>query len=51
MGEPMLRYYKKAEQSKNKIVIPKICIEKWGNSYYLEVYENYIKLVPIQKEK
>lgn len=51
MEEPKLRFYKKAEQSQGKIVIPKICIEKWGHSYYLEVYENYIKLVPIQKEK
>lgn len=51
MEEPKLRFFKKAEKSMNKIVIPKVCIEKWGHSYYLEVYENYIKLVPIQKEK
>lgn len=51
MEEPKLRFYKKAEKTMNKIILPKVCIEKWGNSYYLEVYENYIKLVPIQKEK
>ena len=31
----MLKIYKKAEKSKNKIVIPKKFIEKWGNEFYI----------------
>ena len=34
----MLKIYKKAEKSKNKIVIPKKFIEKWGNEFYMEIY-------------
>lgn len=51
MKEPKLRFYKKAERTMNKIILPKICVDKWGYSYYLEVYDDHIKLVPIKKEK
>ena len=51
MEEPKLRFIKNAEKSMNKIVIPKICIDKWGFSYYLEVYDDHMKLIPIKKEK
>ena len=40
---------KKAEKSKNKIVIPQICINKFGNDYYLEVYKDKMILKPIKK--
>lgn len=48
METPKLRFQKNAEKSKNKIVLPKICIDKWGYRYYLEVYNDYIKLIPIK---
>lgn len=51
MNEPLIRFQKNAEKTQNKIVIPKVCIEKFGNSYYLEVYADHMKLVPIKKEK
>ena len=51
MEEPKLRFMKNAEKSMNKIVLPKVCVDKWGYSYYLEVYDNYMKLIPIRKEK
>ena len=51
MDKPQLKFQKNAEKSKNKIVLPKRCIEKWGSKYYLEVYDNYMKLIPIQREK
>lgn len=51
MEQPILRFYKSAENSKNKIVIPKYCIDNLGRDYYLEVYKDYIKLVPVKKEK
>lgn len=51
MKKPKLIYQKNAEKSKHKIVLPKACIEKWGNKYYLEIYDDYMKLVPMEKEK
>ena len=47
----MLKLYKKAEKSMNKIVIPKKFIEKWGNEFYMEIYDNKIVLKPIKKNK
>ena len=49
--DKMLKLYKKAEKSKNKIVIPKKFIEKWGNEFYMEIYDNKIVLKPIKKNK
>lgn len=51
MEQPKLIFQKNASETKHQIVIPKACIRKWGYQYYLEVYDNYIKLVPIKKEK
>ena len=51
MKEPKLRFMKNADKGRNKIVLPKVCVDKWGYSYYLEVYDDHIKLVPIKKEK
>lgn len=50
MEKLVMRFVKNAEKTKNKIVIPKACIERWGNQFYLEVYEDHIKLVPIKKK-
>lgn len=49
--EPILRFQKNAEKSLGKIIIPKVCIERFGYAYYLEVYADHMKLVPIKKEK
>ena len=49
MEKPQLIYQKNADKVLNRVILPKKCIEKWGYQYYLEVYETYIKLVPIKK--
>lgn len=49
MEKPILIFLKNAEKTQNKIVLPKICIEKFGSSYYLEVYEDKIILKPVKK--
>lgn len=51
MEQPKLIFQKNASEAKNQIVIPRTCIRKWGHKYYLEVYETYMKLIPIKKEK
>lgn len=45
----LMKFFKKAERTFGKIVLPKYCIEKFGYEYFLEVYEDYIKLVPANK--
>ena len=50
MEKPKLILQKNAEKSMNKIVIPKAFITKWGNQFYMEVYDNKIVLLPM-KEK
>lgn len=40
---------KNAEQTTNKIRIPKTVIDTMGNKFYMEVYEDKIILKPIKK--
>ena len=49
MEKPILVYFKKADKTTNKMIIPKALIEKWGNEFYMEIYENKIILKPIKK--
>lgn len=46
----LMKFLKKAEKAYGKIVIPKMCLDKFGYEYYLEVYEDYIKLVPVKSK-
>lgn len=44
------RWMKRAEIQKNRIIIPKILVKKYGRDFYLEWYEeDIIKIVPIKK--
>ena len=49
----MLRFMKRADVEKNRIIIPKFIIEKFGREFYLEVDEQtgIMKLIPIKSEK
>ncbi len=49
MEQPILRLQKNAETKTNKMRIPQQVIEKWGKNYYMEIYNDYIKLVPVKK--
>ena len=46
-----LRYYKKADKEKNRIIIPKFVIDKFGNEFLLEVNveTGIITLTPVKK--
>ena len=46
----LLRFYKKVEKNKNRIIIPKCIIDKYGREYYIELLEDEtIRLVPTKK--
>ena len=49
MEKLICRFFKKADKLKNRIILPKAFIEKWGNEYYMEVYSNKIVLIPTKK--
>ena len=49
MKKPILIFLKNAKKSKNKIVIPQFCINKFGNQFSMEVYEDRIVLKPVKK--
>ena len=42
---------KNTEKSRNRIIIPKFFVDKHGSNFYMEVYDDYIKLIPINKKK
>lgn len=47
----LCKLMKRAEKAKNRIIIPKFIIDKYGRDFYLEVYDDdTIKLVPIKKK-
>lgn len=49
--KPLMILQKNAEKGTNKIYLPKKIVEKYGRSYYMEIYEDgSMKLIPI-KEK
>lgn len=49
MEKMILRLQKNADKEKNRIIIPKQFVAKWGNQFYMEVYEDKIVLVPIKE--
>lgn len=48
-----LTFMKRAEQDKNRIIIPKFIIDKFGRDFYMEVNieDGSIKLTPIKNKK
>lgn len=48
----LFTFYKKADKVMNRILIPKIIIEKYGREFYLDIMEDEtIILRPVNKEK
>ena len=44
-----IRLKKNAEKKTNKMRIPQQIIDKCGNKFYMEIYKDCIKLIPIKK--
>ena len=51
MEKPVVVFSKKADKTTNKIIIPKMIIDQWGNEFYMEIYSDKIILKPIKKEE
>lgn len=50
--KPLLRFFKRADKEKNRIIIPKCIIEKYGREYFVEIFEDgTIRLTPVKKGK
>lgn len=48
----LLRYMKRTDKDRNRIIIPKHIVDKYGRDFYLEIYDDdTIKLVPIKYNK
>lgn len=48
----ILRFYKKADNGLNRILLPKIIIDKYGREFYIDIMEDEtIMLTPVKKEK
>ena len=46
----LFRFEKRTDKEKNRFVMPKFLIDKYGRDYYLEIYDDEtIKIVPIKK--
>lgn len=49
---PLVIYYKKADKTTNRIILPKFYVEKYGREFYLEVYSDGTIIVkPIKEEE
>ena len=44
------RYFKKIDKA-NRIVVPSSVVQRHGNEFYLEMYEDVIVLVPVNIKK
>lgn len=51
MKEPIIRIMKRADKSRNRIIIPQFIIDKFGKDYFIEIYaDETIKLVPTNRK-
>lgn len=50
-NKPMMIYHKKADNCLNRVVIPKPIIDKMGKYYKMEVYQDKLILIPMNKEQ
>lgn len=47
----LYKFKKRADLEKNRIIIPKVYIDKYGRDFFLEIYEDgTIILIPILNE-
>lgn len=47
----IIPFYKKVAKTNNRLIIPKIAIEKWGREYILEIHNNKMVLIPLANYK
>lgn len=48
----IFRFYKKADKTMNRILIPKFIIDKYGREFFIDIMEDEtIRLTPVTKEE
>lgn len=47
---PILIFEKNADKIANRIILPKSFVEKYGHTFYMEVYKDEIIIKPVTKE-
>lgn len=48
----LFRFYKKADKTMNRILIPKFIIKKYGREFFIDIMEDEtIRLTPVSKEE
>jgi len=51
MEDLIAKYQKNADKVLNRIIIPKFFIDKYGRSFYMEVYKDKIVIKPLENKK
>ena len=51
MEKPTLIFQKNVDKSVNKMIIPKFFVDKYGRSFYMEVYEDKLVIRPMKEGK
>ena len=46
----VITYQKNADKIRNRIIIPKFFIDKHGREFYMQIFDNYIKLIHVKKK-
>lgn len=49
--KPKYIFHKRADNFRNRVIIPKTFIDKHGKNFYMEVYENKIILKPVERSE
>lgn len=49
MEQPIMRLIKNVEKKQGKVVVPRAALNKWGTQFYMEIYKDHIKLIPVKK--
>lgn len=51
MDKLIALYQKNADKTMNRVIIPKFFIDKYGRSFYMEVYKDKIIIKPLENKK
>lgn len=51
MEKPILVFKKRTDKTTNKMIIPKVIVNQWGNEFYMEIFSDKIILIPAKKRK
>lgn len=51
MDKLIALYQKNADKTMNRVILPKFFIDKYGRSFYMEVYKDKIIIKPLENKK